>query len=171
MIKAIIANRLNAAERDLGASLDYLRYILRVSLSSFLRFTKIMPIADHRKAIPAGPYHVARIVATRDEDCGPCVQTEVNLAKKGGIDTATIKAVLESRPEDLNEELADAYRFAEAVVGATGEEGPIRDRIVTRYGEPALVELAMAIAACRFFPIAKRGLGYAKSCSATKIEM
>lgn len=171
MIKAIISKRLDAAERDLGASVDYLRHILRVSFSSFLKFTKIMPIAEHRKALPAGPYHVARIVATRDEDCGTCVQIEVNLAKKDGLSTDTLKAVLESRPEDLPDELADAYRFAEAVVGATGDEDEIRERIVARHGEAALVELAMAIAACRFFPITKRALGYAKSCSVTKIEM
>jgi alkylhydroperoxidase family enzyme len=114
---------------------------------------------------------VARLVATRDEDCGTCVQIEVNLAKKDGVSLAVIQAVLDSRPDDLPEELSDVYHFAEEVVTATGGEAPYRERIRRRYGEEALVELAMTMAACRVFPITKRALGYAQSCSAVSVQV
>ena len=51
------------------------------SLGGFLAFVKLMPLAKYRRKLPAGPYHVARIVAARHEDCGPCVQIEVDLAR------------------------------------------------------------------------------------------
>ena len=46
-----------------------------------------------------------------------------------------IQLVLDRRPDELPDDLADAYRFAEAVVTSSGEEGPSRERIRARYGE------------------------------------
>jgi AhpD family alkylhydroperoxidase len=171
MLRWLIGSRLTAAERELGAPVDYLRHILRVSLRAFFKFVKVMPLAGYRRALPAGPYHVARIVATRHEDCGTCVQIEVNLAKKDGVSPEVLQAVLAGNPAGLPEGLADAYRFAEAVVTAGGEEGPFRERIRARYGEAGLVEMALAIAVCRVFPTAKRALGYATSCANVAVHV
>ena len=74
MIRKFIRSRLTKEERRLGVSLDYLRHILRISLSAFFKFAKIMPMATYRKALPADAYYVARLVATKHEDCGSCVQ-------------------------------------------------------------------------------------------------
>ena len=171
MIRALVLRRLASAEKELGASMDYLRYMARVSLRAFFKFAKIMPLAGYRRTLPAGPYHVARIVATRDADCGTCVQIEVNLAKRSSVPAAILRKVLGRRPDELPEDLADAYRFAEAVVKATWDEDPLRERIRQRHGEEGLIELAMAIAACRVFPVTKRALGYAKSCALVEVQI
>jgi alkylhydroperoxidase family enzyme len=171
MIRQLILKRLDAAEKELGVPADYLRHIVQTSLRAFFKFIKIMPLAQYRRVLPAGPYHVARIVATRDEDCGTCVQIEVNLARKAGVPADVLRAVLDRRPENLPEELADAYYFSEAVVQATWQEDPWRERIRQRYGEEALIELALAIAACRVFPITKRALGYATSCARVEVQV
>ena len=52
----------------------------------------------------------------------------------------------------LPADLAEAYRFAEAVVTQSGDEAGLRERIRQRHGEAGLVEMAMAIAVCRMFP-------------------
>ena len=171
MLRALIAKKLDAEERRLGVPLDYLRHILRVSLGSFFTFAKIMPISQHRKVLPPEPYYVARMVATRDEDCGTCLQIEVNLAVRDGVAGEILRAVLDRAPESLAAELADVYRFAEAVVEVSGQEDGLRPRIVERWGERGLVELALAIAAARFFPITKRTLGYAKSCRLVEVSI
>jgi len=171
MIRRLILTRLAAAEKELDVPADYLRHILQVSLRAFFKFVKIMPLAEYRRILPLGPYHVARIVATRDEDCGTCVQIEVNLAKKDGVPADVLRAVLDRRIEDLPEELADAYYFADAVVKATWQEDHWRERIRQRYGEEALIELAMAIAISRVFPITKRALGYAISCERVEVQI
>jgi alkylhydroperoxidase family enzyme len=171
VIRQLILLKLASEERKLGESLDYVRHILRTSLGAFLKFIKIMPLAQYRRVLPPGPYHVAQLVATRDEDCGTCVQIEVNMAKKDRVDPGIIHLVLDRRPEELPDDLADVYRFAEAVVTSSGEEGPARERIRARYGEKGLVELALAIASCRVFPITKRALGYAQSCSAVQVRV
>jgi hypothetical protein len=82
-----------------------------------------------------------------------------------------IRAVLAARPDELPAELADVFHFAEEVVTASGDEGPYRERIRERYGEEGLVELALAIAVCRVFPVTKRALGYAKSCAAVSVQV
>ena len=125
----------------------------------------------HRRVLPVEPHFVAAIVATRDEDCGTCLQVEVNLAKKAGLSPDHLRAVLDRQPDVLPDELADVYRFAEAVVQATYSEDNLRERIRTRYGDAGLVELALAIASARVFPVTKRALGYAKSCAEVQINI
>jgi alkylhydroperoxidase family enzyme len=171
MLRWFINKRLDAAERSLGASTDYLRHILRVSMPAFFKFLKIMPLAEYRKKLPADAYHVARLVATQHEDCGSCVQIEVNLAKKDGVAPQILQAVLDRNVGALPPALAEVYHFAEGVVTRNGQEEEFRDRIRQRYGEVALVEMALAIAVCRIFPTTKHGLGYATSCSKVTVQM
>jgi len=109
-------------------------------------------------------------VATRDEDCGACVQIELNLARKAGVARDTLESVMEETPQRLPSDLANVYQFTEAVVKATGEEEGLRQRLRERYGEEGLVELSLAMASCRFFPIMKRTLGYSKSCRVTRFD-
>lgn len=171
MIRKLILKRLEKEERSLGGSLDYVRHILRTSLPAFFKFALFTPLSQHRRKLPHAPYRVARIVATQDEDCGTCVQIEVNLARQDGVPADVVKAVLNNRPEELTAELADVHRFAKAVVAASGEEDELRKRLRERYGEEGLVELALGIAAARVFPVTKRALGYATSCALVEVKV
>jgi alkylhydroperoxidase family enzyme len=171
MLRWLIGKRLDAAEKEIGAPVDYLRHILRVSLAAFFKFIKVMPLAQYRRVLPAAPYRVARLVATRHEDCGTCVQIEVNLARKDGVSPHILEAVLAGNPEALPDDLAQTYRFAETVVARNGQDDELREHIRRRYGDAGLVELALAIAVCRIFPTTKRALGYAKSCSLVSVHV
>ena len=171
MMRNLILKRLDKEERSLGESLDYVRHIVRSSLPAFFKFALFTPLSQHRHKLPSTPYRIARIIATQDEDCGTCVQIEVNLARKEGVPSDVIRTVLNNRPEDLTPELAEVYRFTKAVVEASGEEEDLRQRIRERYGEEGLVELALGIAAARVFPVTKRALGYATSCALVEIKM
>jgi len=171
MIRNLILKQLAREERSLGESLDYVRHILRTSLPAFFKFALFTPLSQHRRKLPPTPYRVARIVATRDEDCGTCVQIEVNLARRDGVPDDVIHAVLNDRHEDLIPELSEIYRFTKAVVEASGDEEELRQRIRERYGEEGLVELALGMAAARVFPVTKRALGYATSCALVEIKV
>jgi alkylhydroperoxidase family enzyme len=171
MLRRIIRSRIAAAERTLGVPLEYARFILDVSLRAFFKFGKFLAVDEYRRVLPPGPCYVARIVAVRDEDCGTCVQIAINQAKKAGVPIEHLQAVLDGNPEGLPQELRDVYRFAEAVVTRNGEEDALRERIRLRYGDEGLIEMALAIASCRTFPITKRVLGYAVSCSAVGVHV
>ena len=172
MLRRLIFNRLAAEERKLGGvPLDYLRHVARTSLPAFFKFALFTPLAAHRRALCADAYYVARLVATQHEDCGTCVQIEVNLARRDGVAPAILRAAVKRRPDDLPAPLADVYRFAQAVVEANGAEGEWRERVRGHYGEEALVEMALGIAAARVFPTMKRALGYATSCALVDVEV
>ena len=170
MLKPIILKLLAREERKLGASLDYVRHILSTSLRAFFKFGKVLPLSEYRRVLPVDAHFTARLVATRDEDCGSCVQIEVNLARKAGMSAALLKSVLAQQPDDLPLDLANVYRFAQAVVEARDDED-LRQKMRERYGEEGLVELALAMAVCRLFPVVKRTLGYAKSCSLVEVSI
>jgi alkylhydroperoxidase family enzyme len=171
MIRRLILGRIAAAEREWGVPLDYCKFILRVSLRATFKFAKFLAVDEYRRVLPAGPCYVARIVASRHEDCGSCVQIAVNQAKRAGVPAELLRTVLDGKLDDLPEELRDAYRFAEAVVTANGEEDAWRERIRLRYGDEGLIEMALAIATCRVFPTLKRALGFAVSCSAVAVRV
>jgi alkylhydroperoxidase family enzyme len=171
MIRKLILKRLDQEERALGESIDYVRHLVSTSLPAFFKFALFTPLSQHRRKLPQTPYRIARIIATRDEDCGTCVQIEVNLARKEGVPADVIRAVLNDRPEDLTPELADVYSFAKSVVEATGGENALREKVRERYGEEGLVELALGIASARVFPVTKRALGYATSCALVKVKV
>ena len=171
MLRTIIYRKLASEEKKLGASMDYVRHIVRVSLRAFFKFIKVVPLSEYRRKLPVDAHFVARLVATRDADCGSCLQIEVNLAKRDGVDTAILRALIDQKPHDLPDALNRVYRFAKGVVEANGEEDALREDIKTLYGEEGLVELSLAMAACRVFPIVKRGLGYAKSCELIEVKL
>ena len=164
MLRFIIFKKLASEERKLGESVDYVRHIVRTSLSAFLRFAKIFSIATYRKALPIDAKRVAEIVASRDEDCGTCVQIGINLAKADGVSSEILTAVINRTPDELPPPLRDVVLFTEAVVTSDPAANELRSRVEGHYGQAGLVELALAIASSRFFPIVKRSLGYATSC-------
>ncbi|MBI3863124.1 MAG: hypothetical protein HY290_14635 [Planctomycetia bacterium] len=171
MLRKLILGRIAAAEKTLGVPLDYCRFMIRTSLRASFKFAKFLAVDEYRRVLPPGPCYVARIVATRHEDCGTCVQIAVNQARKAGLPPELLRAVLDGKLDALPEELSEAYRFAEAVVTANGEEDVWRERIRQRHGDEGLIEMALAIATCRVFPTVKRALGYAVSCSAVEVRV
>jgi alkylhydroperoxidase family enzyme len=170
MLRRLIERRLAAEENTLGAPLDYLRQIARVSLPAFFKFAAFTPLSRYRRKLPAAPYHVARLAAVSAEDCGTCLQIEINLARQSGVPREIVLAAIEQRPEALPPDLADAYHVARMVV-EHGEDPDLRQRILDRHGEEGLVELALAVATCRVFPATKRGLGHAVSCSRMELDV
>lgn len=170
MLRWVINKRLNAAEKKLGVPVDYLRHMARVSLTAFFKFVKFMPMAEYRKTLPVEAYHVARLVTVQKEDCGTCVQIEVNLAKHDGVAPSLLQSVLDGKVESLPLELRNVHCFAEAVI-TQQDDLELRETMRQQYGEEGLVELALAIASARVFPTTKRVLGYATSCSRVKVTV
>jgi alkylhydroperoxidase family enzyme len=171
MIRSIILRRLDKEEKKLGESVEYLRHVVRTSLGAFFAFVKFMKMAQYRKALPADAAAVAGLVATMHEDCGTCVQIGVHLARAQGVPAEVLRAVVERRPEALPEKLADVYRFAEKVCAASYDEGELRERVRAHYGEEGLVEMALAMASAKVFPVTKRALGYAVSCRKVEVNV
>jgi alkylhydroperoxidase family enzyme len=161
---------IDSFEKQSGVSADYSRWMANASPRAFLKFGKLGTLAQYRRALPADAAAVAHLVAARAEDCGPCVQIGINLSLHGGVSRDILRATLDRQPDRLPPQLADVYRFAESVV-AGGEDETLRERIRDHYGDEALIEMGLGMAVARTFPVVKRTIGYAKSCSLMKIEV
>ena len=172
MLRQIILWRLNSAERDLGVSVDYLRDLVRVSVRAFLAFAKIMPMAQYRRVVPADALNVARLCGSRSADCGSCVQIAINTALKEGLPSEVIRTVLERKPDDLPSDLAEVYRFSEAVLAHDDDAAtPFRESLVARYGQEGIAEVGLALASNLVFPTMKRTLGHSKSCARVELAL
>ena len=171
MIRRLLLKRLDATERTLGESVEYMRQVVRVSLRAFLKFALFTPLAARGRKLPRDLYYTACFVATRHEDCGTCVQITVNLARRDGVPDSVLHALIAGRPEELPVEARDVYLYSDAVVNIDEERAaPLRERLRAGLGEEALIELSFAIAAARVFPTVKRGLGYATSCALVELR-
>jgi alkylhydroperoxidase family enzyme len=171
MLRWFLRRQLDAAERKLGAPIDYAREMLEDSPGLLLRFFTGVSLLARRRKAPLDSGHVAGLVATRHEDCGVCVQIAVNLARKDGVPAEVLRAVLDGAPERLPEALAEAYGFAAGICANDGSEGPWREKLLARHGHEALTELSLVVAAGRVFPTVKRGMGHAVSCSVLPVRL
>ncbi len=171
MFRFLIRRGLDAQEKALGESVDYLRHVTDVSPAALLRFASIMPFANSRKVLPVDAWFVAQVVASQNEDCGTCLQITVNLARQGGVDRALLRAAVDGDYDGMSEAMADVHRFTRSVLAAAGDEDDLRETLRERYGDRGLIELSYAIAASRIPPTVKRVLGYAVSCSVAPVKI
>ncbi len=171
MLKRILRGQINKAERDLGVSLDYMRYVTDHSTAATIRMARFMRLAEFKSPLPAPVVSVAVMASSMADDCGSCVQIAVNMARQRGVPPDVLRAVVQHEPESLSDELRDVYEFAETITSGADAPDELRQRLRLRYGERGLIDLAMAIAMHRVYPTFKRALGYATSCSRVNVAV
>jgi hypothetical protein len=162
---------IQAREAELGVPLDYQRDMAAAAPGSSLRLLEIARLARQDQSVPPQVAAMAALGAMIAEDCGECLQIQVNLAAKAGIERRHIKAALDNKLTELPADLKLGFCFGRVV----SENDPMLlekgAAVEARFGRKALVDLAMAVALARFYPSVKRALGYSRSCSATPIEI
>lgn len=157
------------AMRKFGQRYDYdvgyMEHFIDVDPAACYKFSKVQPASAYRVGIPAEPWYAAKIRTVLTEDCGPCTQLAVNMALEAGVSPGHIAAIVERNFDRLPEETAMVIRFTELALAHDPAADDYRDRIVARWGEKALVSLAMVISTTRVFPTLKYVLGHGKACS------
>jgi len=165
MLRAYLSRWLDRFEKAFDYDASYMRHVLRVNPGSLVKFTFGTKAADP-KAAPPEALAAAGLVGTMSEDCGPCVQVGVDIATANGMDPAVLRAIIAGDETAMGETAALAYRFAKASLARDMEAcDPLRDEIVRRWGDKALVAIGLTITAARMYPTLKYALGYGKACS------
>ncbi len=165
MFRSFIRNRLSKVERETGTPTRWLSHMVDHSPTAFFKFLLFLPMASHRGAASREALAVARLVATREEDCGPCLQTVVDQSLQAGVRPELVRLVVAGRVEELEEELALVYRYAVAVCGRDPETDRWTERVVERMGRAVLVDLGLAVASVPVFTRFKRATGFAGPCA------
>ncbi len=158
-------------EARLGVRLEYLRTLVRVRPGVLRRLMLFLAAATPRSGAPRRAVHLAGLGATLALDCGECVQIAVNLARDDGVPAPVLAAAVEGRREELDPDDALLVAFGDAVTRGTGDMEELRLSLVERYGEEGAHELALAVAFAQFYPVLKRGLGMALSCSRVTFDL
>ena len=166
LIDELAASRESA--RAFGAHYDYdvsyMEALMDASPGAYRTFENAMGMGRYQKAAPKEFLMIAKLAAVRAEDCGPCLELGVKMAREQGIAESIIRGSLQGG-RGLNAEQLDVYRYATAVAKNEEMEPGLLPRLEERWGREILAELAVAIAGVRLYPTVKRALGYAKSCS------
>lgn len=155
-----------------GAQFDYdvgyMRWLLSVSPHAFFKFLAVTKLSRHAEAAPQKALFAARIVGAMTEDCGPCVQLVVDMARAAMVPDGDIDAILRRDERAMSDEAALAFRFADAVARRENADEQ-REAVRARWGDQGVVDLTFALQASRLYPMVKAGLGYARECVRVKI--
>lgn len=169
-IPSEVEEHISAFEQHYDYDASYIRALYASSPACYEAYRGFLPMASVREKTPAEVWFTAALIATQSEDCGPCVQLTVRMAREAGVDPEIIQSALNGG-KGLPPELQEVREFAWNMATNEPENLPLRESLLERYGPEILAELSVAIAALRVFPTLKRGLGFAKSCSLVNIEV
>ncbi|MEM9620373.1 MAG: hypothetical protein AAF993_01905 [Pseudomonadota bacterium] len=145
-------------------NVDYLHAMEASAPGSLWRYALTAPLAQRRTTVPPQAYFAAKLIAARQQDCGPCVQLVINMAREAGVNEQTLLDVLAEDDGLLSEDALLAVQFSRGVLAGVADPD-VAAAVTRRWGQGALVDLSLAVAFGGFYPVLKRGLGYAQSCS------
>lgn len=169
MLRFLAEKALERFSRRYDYDVSYMRAMLAISPGAFMKFANVTKLAMHRESAPAEAVYAAKLVGALFEDCGPCTQLVVNIAREAGVDSAQIEAVLRRELDAMSPDTALGFRFAEAIVLRLPNDDEIRDAVRMAWGEKGVIDLTLALQVGRLFPMIKSGLGYAKECRRVRI--
>lgn len=170
-MKTIPAEKIAASRQSLQGfgrhydyDVSYLEELLDSSPGAFLALEAAMPMGQYRQAVPLDLLFIAKIAAMRQQDCGPCTELGMKMAREAGISEAVIRGALHGG-QGLDDEQLDVYHYAQGVAANEELDPGLLPRLQKRLGREVVAELAVNIVATRLYPTLKRALGHAKSCS------
>src|SRR5262249_28900840 len=103
-------------------------------------------LGEFRRDVPIEVLCAAGITAVRDEDCGPCAQLGVTMAKRAGVRSAVLRAVLADNPDAMSPDVALVWKFTRATLAHDAAADEYREAIVKRWdGAPLSVWLLQSL--------------------------
>jgi len=169
MLKWIARRRLAAFERAFGYDASYMHEMLDISWKGFIGYSRVAGLAAYREEVPLEAWYAAKLAGTLAEDCGPCTQLGVTMAEQDGVKPSILQAIVQGDEPAMGEDAALAWRFAHATLAHDPNADALREQIVARWGERALLSLAIGLAMSRVFPTVKYAMGHGKACSRIRV--
>lgn len=166
MLKSFFHKQLAGFEKAWGYDAAYMHELLDTGGAwALIRFGMVGSLG-HGKDAPAAAMAAAGILGTLSEDCGPCTQLGVDMAAKDGVSPDIVRAILAGDRGGMGPEARLGYDFARAVLDRDLEGADAaRDEIARRWGQKAVIALALAVTTSRLYPTLKYGMGHGRSCS------
>ena len=164
MLKWLVRKKLTSFEQQFGYDASYMRHVLDTDFGAFMQFAKVQGLSNYRKAVPIDVYYAVKITGAMVADCGPCTQLVVTMALQAGVPAATLAKLVRGDEEAMTEPTRLGARFARAVLARDPAGDELRETILKRYGERAVISLSFALVASQIYPTFKYALGFGKAC-------
>lgn len=164
MIRWALHKALGRFERTWAYDASYMHDMVDASPRAAWLFARATAIGQFRRDIPVEAWCAAGITAVRTEDCGPCTQLAVMMAERNGVSAEVLRSLLADNPDAMPPDVALVWQFTRATLAHDPAADPLREEIVKRWGQRALVSVAFAITAARLYPTAKYALGHGHAC-------
>ena len=165
MLRWFLQRQIGAFERTWNYDASYMHEVIDVDPRAMLAFGKLQAISSYRKGVPPAAYFATGIAAVMAEDCGPCTQLAIDMAQRGGVDPAVLRAIVTRDFTAMPTEVALAVRFTEATLRHAPEADELRDEVVRQFGKGGLITLSFAMLAARMYPTLKYALGHGRACT------
>ena len=165
MFKFFARRMIKSFGKRYGYDVDYMLHMLETAPEVMGPYNALSRLSGYRKTVPVEAHMAAKLRGVLFEDCGPCVQLTVDMAREAGMAAGQIEAVLTGDEAAMSADTALGHRFASAVTARTADEEAARDAVRSAYGGAGVIELSLAAQVVRVFPMIKAGLGYGQSCS------
>jgi hypothetical protein len=164
MFKFVARRMLRKFQAHYNYDASYMEAMLDHAPAAFFKYNRIVALSRYRDVVPVEACFAAKLVGVLAEDCGPCTQLSVEMAREAGMPDDQIEAVLTGNPARMTPAAQLGYRFARAVVDRAADDDACRDAVRGQWGERGVIELTLACQVVRIFPMVKAGLGHAKAC-------
>ncbi|HRD44921.1 MAG TPA: hypothetical protein PLF78_00400 [Caulobacter sp.] len=166
MLKALLRRRIAAFEKAWTYNAGYMRELLdKGGAWTLLRFGLVASLG-HGKTAPREAIAAAGIVGTLSGDCGPCTQISVDMATAGGVRPEVLRAVLAGDRLAMGDAAGLAWDLARAVLDRNlADADECRDEIARRWGDAAVIDIALALTTAQMYPTVKYALGHGRACT------
>jgi hypothetical protein len=150
-------------ERRYHYDTHYLRQLFALSPQAFFRFRHVLDNGAFTQDVPLAALYTVKFLSIRREDCGPCAQLTLDMAREAGVAQADREAWVAGTPERLSADARLAWMYAQAVLDHAPDTAAWCEQIAARWGRRALASLALALVTARSFPAMKQALGLAQA--------
>jgi len=165
MLKQAYKHMILKFGKHYGYDVAFMLHMLETTPDVMGPFNGLSKMTDRGKAAPRDALMAAKLTGTLHEDCGPCAQLAVDMAREAGMAPDQIEAVLRGDRTAMSGETALGHRFAVAIVHRSDDADEAREAVRSAHGDAAVIELTLAAQVARLYLMIKSGLGYGLSCS------
>ena len=116
--------------------IGYMLLLLDETPSLMNSFNGLSSLSGYRKKAPLKAYVAAKLIGVGSEDCGPCLQLAVDMAREDGIAEKLIEAILSGDAASLCSDSALGFRFANAILSRSGDEPAARKAVRNSHHKP-----------------------------------
>lgn len=165
-----LLGEIEAFEAATNYDASYLKEMLEHAPAALKVFNGFIPMTGHRQHAPFELYQVAKLTAYRHCDCGPCYQLAVHMAQAEGLEQTLLEELVYDNGE-LTPSLSLVRDFTLATLKNDPSYESLRIELEAAIGKPAMIEIALAIAAPQIFPVVKRAMGHYLSCQLVTLSL